>query len=231
MGRKKDPNLKPDAFLDSAQRLISTGLAHAINQLPQLLDKIRVNEMWRHWRRGNGEPFASFTDALVCRQPHGLGMGQYQSWVRPFQAYHLCDGYPELQAALRPMVAEAAVAIGRQGGARKGGVQPDNIRLTSYGTGEEYLLARLKRHDAENGTDYVGEWARGERASIRAAAIAAGIVKPKESDLGRSPIRRIAMYWNRATAAERKVIAKMISKAGGKEISDGTVVAVAAGCR
>ena len=218
-GMKKQSGLNASVVLSTTQRLIAEKTPQVVAMLPQQLEEIRVNELWRKWTRGNGEPFESFAEAMVARQPVGLGIGQYSQWIKPFQVYHLCDAFKDLQKALRPVVVETLPVIGGRGGARRwAGFQTDNISLNGHGTGEEYLLRRLKKHDVENRTDFAARWARGEFRSVRAAAIAAGIVVVKESDRDRSPVDRVKMYWNRASVAERRAIAKMIRAAGTKSI-------------
>ena len=49
--------------------------------------------------------------------------------------------------------------------------------LSGGGNAKSYLLRRLARLDAKNGTDFVGGYEREEHRSVRAAAISAGIVK------------------------------------------------------
>jgi hypothetical protein len=61
------------------------------------------------------------------------------------------------------------------GGDRKSAsVQPYNYKVDQFGTGAEYLEARLRR----DSPDHAAAFDRGEYRSIRAAAIAAGIVNP-----------------------------------------------------
>jgi len=89
--------------------------------------------------------------------------------------------------------------------------------MNGGGTGEEYLLRRLKKHDAQHGTEFAAKWARGEYASVRRAATAAGIVKVPanaDSDKKRDPVSRVRMYWNRASKSQRRRISLMISDAG-----------------
>lgn len=218
MGIRKKVGLNAGAFLEQTQRLISEKTPEVVAMLPQNLEEIRVNELWRQWPRGTGKPFESFTEAITAPQPYGLGLGQYHQWIRPFQVYHLCDGFRDLQMALRPVVVERLPAM-RQG-QRTDLEHPSNGRkLQAAGNGEEYLVRRLKAEDAKNGTDFAGKWARGEYRSVRQAAIAAGIVKVTDSDKTRSPLDRIRNYWNRAGVAERRAIAAMIASAGLKKIS------------
>jgi hypothetical protein len=224
-GMKKQSGLNASVVLSTTQRLIAEKTPQVVAMLPQQLEEIRVNELWRKWTRGNGEPFESFAEAMVARQPNGLGLGQYSQWIRPFQVYHLCDAFKDLQKELRHVVVETLPAAVKHGGARRGvGFQVDNVNLNGGGNDKEYLLRKLKRHDAEHGTDFAAQWARGKFRSIRSAAIEAGIVEAKQkikgedSDRDRSPVDRVKMYWNRASVAERKAIAKMIRAAGTKSI-------------
>lgn len=210
--------LNPDAILDSTQRLISTESAQVITELPQRLEMIRAGEMWRGWRKGNGDPYESFVDCLSTAQPYGLGLGQLRAWATPTQVYYLCQGFSDVQDELRPLVAGSVKPLPKHGGARTP-KQVDNINLNGGGTGQEYLLRRLKRHDVQKGTDFIGRWGRGEFKSVRAACIAAGIVKVKDSDTDRDEFDRIRMYWNRASVATRRKIAAAIAEAGTKKIA------------
>jgi hypothetical protein len=126
MGIRKTDGLNAIAYLKHTQELIANEGGELLTSLPRRLDEIRREELWRQWKRGNGKPFESFTECLTASQPHGLGMGQYHTWITPFQAYHLCGGFKDLQAAIRPeaptrideATAEQLVAeIIRRGGA------------------------------------------------------------------------------------------------------------------
>jgi hypothetical protein len=51
-------------------------------------------------------------------------------------------------------VVETLPAAVKHGGARRGvGFQVDNVNLNGGGNGEEYLLRRLKKHDARERRD------------------------------------------------------------------------------
>jgi hypothetical protein len=220
----KTKGLNPAAYLKQTQRLVSQTSAEVLATLPQTLNEILREEMYREWAGPNGMPFDSFSDFAKAQQPWGLGLGQHRQWVSPFLVYHICDGFSDVQLALRPVVVEKLPAMGTRGGARRGsGFQSDNVTVSDRGNGEEYLLRRLKKLDSGNGTDFAGAWARGEYASVRKAAIAAGIIRPKTG--GRplkkdeDPSDRVRMYWNRATKAQRKRIAAMIRNAGLDDIS------------
>jgi hypothetical protein len=69
----------------------------------------------------------------------------------------------------------------------------DSTKLTRGSTSAAYLAARIKR----DRPDIVAGVERGEYKSIRAAAIAAGIVKPP------SPLDTLRKAWRKASDAER----------------------------
>ena len=205
----KSHGLNAASYLKHTQELVSKASPDIVAMLPQRLDDILRERLYLQWTRGNGEHFSDFAEAVTTPQPDGLGLGQYKQWITPFHLYHLCDGFREVQAALRPVVLERLPAMSARGGVRRGaGFQSDNITLKDRGTGEEYLLRRLKKHDAENGTSFAADWAAGRFASVRRAALAAGIIKPltggrpKKAD--EDPVAMIKKYWLQATKKQRR---------------------------
>ena len=203
--------LNAKAYLRHTQQLVAKASPEVVAMLPQHLDEIRRSELYRQWRRSDGGKFETFQECVEAQQPHGLGLGQYRQWITPFQVYHLCDGYADLQKALRPFVLDRLPAMGANGRPKKGDAgNPDNVRVSQFGNGEEYLLRRLKKHDAQHGTEFAVKWARGEYKSVRKAEIAAGIVTPKTG--GRplkkdeDPVEMVKRYWARATGRQRSQI-------------------------
>lgn len=134
--------------------------------------------------------------------------------------YHLCDGFSELQLALRPFVVDRLPAMANRGEIGRGRNRSDNITSNDRGTGEEYLLRRLKKIDAERGTDFAAKWARGDFASVRMAAIAAGIVKPKTG--GRpfkkdeDPVEMIKRFWARCDKSQKAKVRAWMRSADAK---------------
>lgn len=205
---KKKERLNAAACLEQVQDLVAKSSPELVAMLPQRLEEIFDQELYREWSSAAGKPFDSFVEALEAPQPWGIGIGQHSQQVSPFLVYHLCDGYSDLQRALRPFVLERVPAIGDGGRPKK---NLDNVKVShNGGNGEEYLLRRLKKHDAEHGTEFAAKWASGEYASVRKAAIAAGIVKPKTG--GRplkkdeDPVAMVKRYWLRSTSSQRKRI-------------------------
>jgi hypothetical protein len=208
---KKKERLNAAVCLEQVQDLVAKSSPELVAMLPQRLEEIFNQELYKEWASAAGKPFESFVEALEAPQPWGIGIGQHSQRVSPFLVYHLCDGYSDLQQALRPFVLERVPEISGIGRPKKGESRNgDNVTVCDRGNGEEYLLRRLKKHDVEHGTEFSAKWARGEYASVRKAAIAAGIVKPKTG--GRplkkdeDPVAMVKRYWLRLTSGQRKTI-------------------------
>lgn len=214
--------LNAKAYLRHTQQLVAKASPEVVAMLPQHLDEIRRSELYRQWSRADGRKFETFQECIEAQQPHGIGLGQYKQWITPFQVYHLCDGFSDLQLALRPFVVDRLPAMPKRGEIGRGRNRSYNVTSIDRGNGEEYLLRRLKRIDAERGTDFAAKWAAGHYASVRKAAIAAGIVKPKTG--GRplkrdeDPVAMVKRYWLRASKKQRVEIRSWMRT---KEAKDG----------
>jgi hypothetical protein len=97
------------------------------------------------------------------------------------------------------------VALGQHGGDRKSEKfqekdQLDNINLKG-GTQSAYLRARLER----DAPDILTQLEQGEFKSVRAAAIAGGIIKNK------SPLDHLRLWWRKASESERETFKQEIS--------------------
>lgn len=196
---KQKERLNAAVCLEQVQDLVAKSSPELVAMLPQRLEEIFHQELYKEWSSAAGKPFESFVEALEAPQPWGIGIGQHSQRVSPFLVYHLCDGYSDLQQALRPFVLERVPAF-RQG--ERTDLEPlsNGKKLQGGGNGEEYLLRRLKKHDAEHKTEFAEKWARGEYASVRKAAIAAGIVKPKT---GGNDSRQVYLPRDPAAAVEK----------------------------
>jgi hypothetical protein len=104
--------LNAKAYLRHTQELVAKASPEVVAMLPQHLDEIRRSELYLQWKKGDGSPFETFQECVEAQQPHGIGLGQYKQWITPFQVYHLCDGYSELQLALRPRLGRRANTAG-----------------------------------------------------------------------------------------------------------------------
>jgi hypothetical protein len=184
------------SVLQHTQKLVSDGKSTV--DLPRELESIFREELYKEWTTSTGKRFGSFSEALTARQPYGLGIGQYHGWLTAMQAHALCQGRKELQLAIRPAVGSEVVDLPKNGRPKKGAENSDNVRVNAFGNSVEYLLAKLKR----DAPAVFKEWQEGKHASVRRAAIAAGIIKV-DSDKSRCPVDRIKMYWKRTTASQR----------------------------
>ena len=136
--------LNPEAVWENTQRIVSGVAAGTVVDLPRELDNIRKHGVWKTRRRGDGKRYESFAEAMVDQQPHGLGLGQYHGWIRPFQVHEICDGFLELQKEIRMAATLAARPVVENGGARVKG-QIDNVKLTPGGNSAEYRLSRTAK--------------------------------------------------------------------------------------
>lgn len=193
----KTKNLNSKVMLENTQRIVSDG--KAVVDFPRSLNDIYSNDVWQEWTSPSGKPFATFVDAVSAKQPYGLGLGQYNGWIAPMQAYELCKGFTKLRDELLKLCAAKAKPISANGEVGRGRKNSfDNVKPNAGGNSSEYLLGRLKRDHPE----IVERIESGELTSIRKAAIAAGIIKPKDSDSTRSPLSRLKQYWKKASAKE-----------------------------
>jgi hypothetical protein len=217
--------LNPEAVWENTQRIVSGVAAGTVVDLPRELDNIRKHGVWKTRRRGDGKRYESFAEAMVDQQPHGLGLGQYHGWIRPFQVHEICDGFLELQKEIRMAATLAARPVVENGGARVKG-QIDNVKLTPGGNSAEYRLSRMVR-DSKPDSRVSDERRRAVNAALRKYCNGETSINQAfreayhkgDSDANRNEIDRIRMYWNRATVAQRKQIAEMIAAAGTRKIS------------
>lgn len=210
-------------FLQDTQKLICDDSPKIVAMLPQQLDVIVENDIWKRWPNGSGRPFETFAQAALAPQPWGLGLGQFNQWIRPSQLDALCTGWDRVRLALRPVVGELSQQAAKQGRPKKpkpGEGKPfGRMVFAKQGESPEYLLRRLKADAPE----VYAEWESGKYASVRAAAIAGGIVNPKRG--GRplkkeeDPVEMVKRYWLRADSEQRANIRTWMRT---KEARDGT---------
>jgi hypothetical protein len=145
---------------------------------------LRESEGWRTLNGPRespyfGRPFQSFESFCTCRKPFGLGYS-----IEHIEAVIRETAERQKQAA--DLAKPGEIGRGRNGN-RGYNVTPKR------GNNADYWAARIKRDHPE----IAARVERGEFKSMRAAAIAAGIVKPKTAlDLLRAA-------WKKATPAER----------------------------
>lgn len=163
-----------------------------LETLPKMVLKIGKGRLWDKLKPRGREPFAEFSDFASHPLPDGLGcdIGRL---------IDLCKGHDK---AVKFLEAQR----GREDkDAVSQGVRTDLTSLSdnevTQGTGSAYLLRRLARL----GDDWMDRYEAGEFASVRQAAIIAGIVKVPTA------LDRLHKLWAKLTPAERKQFLEEIS--------------------
>jgi len=144
----------------AAQQAINHG-GHWLRELPKDILNIGRKELWKQIKPRNRKPFVDFCDFCRHKLPDGLECDVEQ-------LIRLCDANSEAQLWLRSELA------GTQAVTVKQGAHHNNVMMTSkQGNGAPYLLRRLAKTEPA----IVKRYQAGEFASVRAAAIEAGIIK------------------------------------------------------
>lgn len=149
--------------IKAAQESLYRGTESLFKTLPLAIRTIIEERLWAERLDKSGVPFKSFEAFVTARLWHGLevkDIATLRSYLREDpDVVRLVDG--------------EVGALNENGTNQHAGV--DNIKPSSTkgGTDPTYLLARMKRDAPEVAQDYLD----GKHKSIRAAAIAAGIIK------------------------------------------------------
>ena len=145
----------------AAQQAINHG-GHWLRELPKDILNIGRKELWKQIKPRNRKPFVDFCDFCRHKLPDGLECDVEQ-------LIRLCDANSEAQLWLRSELARTQAVTVKQG------AHVDNINMSVNrgGTGAPYLLRRLAKTEPA----IVKRYKAGEFASVRAAAIEAGIIK------------------------------------------------------
>lgn len=145
----------------AAQQAINHG-GHWLRELPKDILNIGRKELWKQIKPRNRKPFVDFCDFCRHKLPDGLECDVEQ-------LIRLCDANSEAQLWLRSELA------GTQAVTVKQGAHVDNVNMSVIrgGNGAPYLLRRLAKTEPA----IVKRYQAGEFASVRAAAIEAGIIK------------------------------------------------------
>lgn len=221
--------LNVNSIWKHTQEIVSGAAAETVVDLPRQLEAIRKNGLWTKRRKFNGERYQSMAEALIDYQPAGLGFGQYNGRLRPFQLETICVGFPELVKVIRQAQGKTVslAANGVRGKAKK---SCDNVTANQRGNSAEYRLGRLVR-DSGDDSKVTAERKKMVKKALRdyeagkvslsqayRAAYMTTLDGKEHSDRNSNPVLRVRMYWNRASRAERKRIAAMIEDAGLRKI-------------
>ena len=154
-----------------------------LETLPKMVLKIGKGRLWDKLKPRGREPFAEFSDFASHPLPDGLGcdIGRL---------IDLCKGHDKAVKFLKAQRGREQSKNAVQGRH----VDNINMKVDRGGTGSAYLLRRLARL----GDDWMERYEACEFASVRQAAIAAGIVKVPTA------LDRLLKLWAKLTPAERK---------------------------
>jgi hypothetical protein len=177
------------------------------NDFPNILRTAITTEAWKHFADAEGKPFTNLVEWLHYTFPHGVGLGQGQHTISYDDALLLTKGAADVHKVLQ----ENRPKLGR-GRPSKDHVNNDAYasvmkRGASASQTTDVLAARLAQEHPEIYDAYL----RAEHRSIRAAAEAAGLVKPANK-----PLPRLKSNWKKATERERQEFLKWIHEEGAK---------------
>jgi hypothetical protein len=178
------------------ERAIHAGGESVNNDLPNQLRTAIEAKIWEHYSDHEGKPFTTLREWLEYAWPPGCGLGRGRHTLNWEELQQLCGRSPEHADVARFLDQNAPKGkAGRpkKGQEKIGAARPQFSRHGTKRTG--VLRVRL----AEGFPDYYDAYQRGEYKSVRAAAEAAGLVKP-----GHDALARLKNYWKRASAGQRK---------------------------
>lgn len=187
----------PKVTRDSTQKMVGHKAQETTLVLPNRLEYILEKKIWKDLERADGERFTSFSEFLTDNQPYGLGIGQYNHFFNLDQLQAICKNRRALSSAL-------AQARPNNRGKRNDLVYNVNQvnDKAKKGNSREYLLRRLEKEAPE----IHERWIAGEFKSVRAAAIAAGIIK----DDSHNALRWLKSNWKKATKKQRDEFRKWL---------------------
>jgi hypothetical protein len=162
-----------------------------LETLPKMVLKIGKGRLWDKLKPRGRERFTEFSDFASHPLPDGLGcdIGRL---------IDLCKGHEKAVTFLeaqRGREEKKTVVPGKHHSSLS-----DNEEATQ-GTSSSYLLRRLARL----GDDWMDRYEAGEFASVRQAAIAAGIVKVP------SVLDQLRKLWAKASEADRRTFMDEVS--------------------
>lgn len=193
----------------------------AVEHLQAWLRMLFADNHFQALEDADGNPFVLWEDFVQYREPFGLEMRvsfakAVMAETDPTKAVEIIardvrtaeadqarvdaerikrGGDRKSEAALAGAAAEAEATRGSEIKHTNGMLDP------RQGGNLDYLRRRMARHAPEA----LSAWERGEYPSVRAAALAAGIIKEK------TLVERVIALWKRATPDERDEIRSLIN--------------------
>lgn len=166
-----------------------------LENLPKLVMKIGKGRLWTTIvPRGRG-PFVEFSDFATHPLPDGLGCDMKRLIA-------LCKGNDQAVKFLEAQRGREQSEHATPGRPSDAETLSNGKDIQGGGNGAEYLLRRL----AKTAPEFVDRYEAGEFPSVRAAAIAAGIVKVP------TVIDRLRTAWRKATPEERLAFIEEIAR-------------------
>ncbi len=169
------------------------------NDFPNTLRVAIKNEAWKNFTDGEGKPFANLVDWLHYTFPNGVSMGNGEFSITYEQAIKLTEDVKVAKDVHLVLLEHASK--GKPGPKPKGEngelkvARPLIDRGNHGGSKTKVVLsARLAQEKPKFYDDYL----TGKYKSVRAAAEAAGLVKP-----GHDPMMRVKAYWKKLTKEQR----------------------------
>ena len=163
--------MQPDPVFRECQQAHGKAMSWLVQILPAKIEAFIERRTWECVHNGvTGKPFESFYECATTRIPHGLGFDGKDRRLD----YGSVISYCELQRSdVAAMMRNEIPALAVQGRPKEADHKGDNVTFRGRGNDPTYLVRRLKRDHPE----IAAALAAGEFRSVRAAAIAAGIIK------------------------------------------------------
>ena len=169
------------------------------NDFPNLLRSAIETEAWTHFNDYEGKPFENLVDWLDYSYPNGASMGQGKNAISYKDALKLTEGHPEVHRVL--------ATNAPKGGKKKAGVENGNLLAHFSKRGNKMAKPVLADRLAQEFPKFYDAYLRGDYRSIRAAAEAAGLVKPAKKP---DPFQRLKSNWKKATKGQQQDFLKWL---------------------
>lgn len=182
-----------------AQQCLMDGTESLFGTFPKSIRSILEERLWEQRTDKHGQPFKRFEDFVKHPLWHGLEI----------KSLDRLKGYlQDHDDVIRLVEREEGVATSHGGDRRSEEVQSTlhcKVESQPYGNHPSYLLRRLKRDAPDVAEDYLS----GQYKSVRAAAIAAGIVKVP------TPFDSIAKQLPKLTQDEARRLMELLQQRAG----------------
>ncbi len=165
------------------------------NDFPNTLRVAIESEAWKEFTDAAGKPFANLVDWLHYTFPNGLSMGDGDHVIKYEEAILLTEkAAPDVHKVLL----EHAPGKGRGGDRKSEKAKNQKCAHTFDRNGKTHNKVVLSARLAQEKPNFYDDYLTGKYKSVRAAAEAAGLVKP-----GHDPMMRVKAYWKKLTKEQR----------------------------